>query len=209
MKSFSSFKIQNDAVDHHNSWDHISATEKKLGDHYATGNYSPKQIQAVADYKMQSSHVNKSLRSHSGTDLYKTMPKKHYDIQHHLHAAIAKGPGLAEPLDVYHGTTRGFHAKPNADGTVTTHGFTSTSLDPGVARMFSGNPATPKAHVLRFKLPTGYKKGMYIDHLNHGHHGDDMGKEHEYILAHDQKWKPGAQYTIGSGHIVTEMHPHE
>lgn len=195
MIRFASFQASlNEDIDElHN---HLSA-------HYDVSRYAPREVAAIKTYTDHSENVNKSIRKHAGTNLYKTMPKKHYDIQDGVHSAIARGPALTRPLDVYHGTPSSFHKKVDADGTITTHGLTSTSLSINTARQFTGPKYTSKANILHFKIPAGYKKGIYIQHISS--HYDD---EREYLLAHDQKWKVGKTYTTVSGHNVTELHPH-
>lgn len=202
MKSFKTYTAQIDEYEKHSTAEHVNEKHQELSAHYDTSRYTPKEKAAVYDYTHNSTNVNKSLRKHAGSDLYKTLPKKHYDIQAGIHSIIAKGPGLAKPLEVYHGTPHGFHTQGDV---VTTHGFTSTSLNSNTAEWFSGGKGK---HVLKFKLPAGYKGGVYIDHMKRVNDAL-LGNEHEYVLGHNQKWRRGDQYTTPSGHTVTELHPHE
>jgi hypothetical protein len=68
-----------------------------------------------------------------------------------------------------------------------TPAFTSTSLDPEKASIFTSQEYSKtgnnRRHIIHFKLPEGYKGGKYI--ANNAH----LSGEKEFLLKPNQKWK--------------------
>lgn len=123
----------------------------------------------------------------------------------HLQNAIGKTNPLSEPLSVFSGVDRKHRTSSSAfsgfkKGEIYhTPSYTSTSLKPSVALKFAGSHLSKdkpngRRHILHFKLPKGYDKGLYIANNATPHNQ----KEKEFLLAPDQKWKV-TNHTIAKG----------
>jgi hypothetical protein len=180
--------------------------------------YNDNEKEAINDYSSElhqsDANVNKALLEHhmdrfSGHTPESYMKSKNLHTEHriykHLNSAIDKSPPLNRNLVTYSGTGEWNVSKENSidehNNIIHTPAFTSTSLDPEVATGFIKESFPPEkdhndnkhyhSNMLVFHLPKGYKKGIYIDHMNmhHGELGFPDDREYEYTLKPNQKWK--------------------
>lgn len=164
-------------------------------------------LKHIAAYTAASHGVNHALiKEHS-----KHPRTEHTEAQlkraEHLSAAIQHhGTGLPEEVHTYSGVSldHAEHLKKAAKvgGVVHTPAFTSTSIDPDRAQGFSAvknNGGEVSAgrfrgsadrHILHFKLPKGYKKGVYVGHVSHA------SSERELLLDKGQHWKVAAHKVV-------------
>lgn len=152
---------------------------------------SNRGVAALRHYTDDSKHINREIRKayNSGKSFGEVLSTKNDRTRIHLDHAISKTKPLKSSTHVYHGTTVD-PRKDTHNGVWTNKNYTSTTLNPSHTHYFRNSE---KGHIIHFHLPKGSKHGLYADALNR----TDVGEpEHEYILAHGQKWKH-----VGSEHV--------
>lgn len=111
---------------------------------------------------------------------------KHEDRSTRLSESIkAHGAPLDQAHHVYSGL-KGFNPREhfeNNNGVIHTPAFTSTSINPHMAKDFAYTGKHEEQHILHFELPAGYAKGAYMEHHSMHPH------EQEYLLDKGQSWK--------------------
>lgn len=131
----------------------------------------------------------------------------------------------AKPLErdghFYSGTSLDMKKLVGIGSTFHTPAFTSTSTSMNMSRAFGGRIGAPKLydkHIIHFKLPKGYNKGMVLGPASR------YPEEDEYLLDKDQTWRVighkrvnivnfgnksiGVSTNLGRHHIWT-VEPHE
>ena len=183
----------------------LSIFKKALTDagdqHYrmpATPNLTMEEKIALNNYTSEtldaSYLVNYPLLGHDVTGTPHHESRKHIvdHINKHLPSAMAKAAPLTEEVHAYSGLKR-FNPSKHFDaagGIVHTPSYTSTTIRPDIVNSFAGVHPNNEKHILHFKLPIGYKRGLYItDH-------SDVPAEHEYLLDKGQKWRLVGKQTV-------------
>lgn len=176
---------------------------------------------AIRSYTEESLGVNHHLIT--GTPMYDDGSGSSLnDLHPHIQSAMKKMPPLKEPLSVFSGTDKKLGSQIKLGSVLHTPAYTSTSVKAGVASSFAKQSKTVKStgpnyqvpmrrHLMHFKLPEGYNKGMYIgDNAVHGN-----ASEREFLLDHNQKWKvtgheahPGKNYLMGVHNIQKKIYTH-
>jgi hypothetical protein len=100
-------------------------------------------------------------------------------LDHEAH--VYSGLGSFDPRKKFH----------EGNGVIHMPAFVSSSLNPHIARGFAykqdnwndNSSFQHETHIMHFKLPQGYKKGVYMNNVS------VTPGEHEYLLDKGQKWK--------------------
>jgi hypothetical protein len=167
---------------HEFSYDHqdVERQHKQLVTQHRIPSKDEDAVQQIKDYTAGSSKVNRSLIK-PGLFSFGNGPAKKLSgvigkytkpLQHDTH--VYSGLSNFDPSDHFR----------KGKGTIHLPAFTSTSLHPSVALNFAPHdPETGISHIIHFHLPTGYKKGLYIDGRSH------VRGEREMLLDKGQTWK--------------------
>lgn len=191
----------------------------------------------LRSYCYGSNHINTALLDHhAGKHIPDhEHPAFHRDLEH-ADKVSASLNHHATPLEseghMYSGISQEHAEHLKEGGVFKTPAFTSTSISPSQAIRFA-KPKTPAAkvdgndiksadhrHVIHFKLPKGYKKGVYVAGIS------AAPGESEYLLDKGQHWKvTGKKVThqsnvsmrdsgVGKVHLKQHIHvwtvePHE
>ena len=137
-------------------------------------------------------HDGKSKDNQISNEIIEDNIRRHaHNLSDHIEKNAAP---LDKDYDVYSGIrnwdiTKTIDEHPHK--LLTSRAFLSTTLDPAGAHMRSHNPLgnrpEPDRHILHFKLPKGYNKGIYVE--NHNPAGPDVGEEYEYLIDRNTKWQ--------------------
>jgi len=170
-----------------------------------TGNH----IGALQHYTDDSKNINKQIRKayNEGKHPSEVLSTKNDRTRIRLDHAITKTKPLNSSVHVYHGVSVD-PRKDTHDKVWMNKNYTSTSLNPQHAAEFSGK--AHGGHVIHFHLAKGSKHGIYADGLNRSQ--VTMDPEHEYILAHGQKWKHVGSEEVKHEHSSYTLHhmiPHK
>lgn len=191
----------------HNVFDHHTELAKDAPKNDGLEN---EHTAALRGYTHGSFGMNEALlKKHSGAEIH-DMFKPHHEGElaqgEKVSAAIAHhAKPLTRETHVYSGiSTEHADLIKNGGGVVHTPAFTSTSISPNQAHRFAKQShitsttdettrtydAKYDKHVLHFKLPAGYKKGVYVAPISPSHH------EAEYLLDKGQHWKVTGKKTV-------------
>jgi len=175
------------AESHH---DRMHAAFKEVGNDFRNINSQHHHhAKTLNEYTDESYPINMVLisghnGSHDSSFVTKQTDRISRAIQHYSkpldhEAHVYSGLGHFDPTD---------HFK-REGGKIHLPAFTSTSIDPSIAKGFSQHHFTPgdnkqtHRHVLHFHLPEGFNKGAYVHGASH------VGYEKEYLLDRGQSWK--------------------
>lgn len=178
-----------------NPYDRNDPTHVALTTHHdlnAVKKNHPKTYNAIQEYSKASKELNEDMvgahREMKTPEFTKKRSEKIHNGLRHYFDDLSRPTDI--PVEVYSGT--GVHDPEETfktnKGTLHTPSYTSTSINKNTAYKFANaqgkeGEATKGLHIVKFNIPNGYKKGLYIGH--HSHRAD----ENELLLDKGQTWK--------------------
>lgn len=177
--------------------------DEHLRDNHSIEENDEDGVEHIAHYTESSAFINRHELDNKPYEKLSRYEKEAHKLSKNISDTIQKhAKPLTEPLNVYSGLTYN-PTKQIENKIFKTPAFTSASIDYKTASAFSQLDTTDDNahHIAHFKLPVGYKKGIYADPYS------ATSGEMEFLLDKGQKWKHIRSYSkINKNKLKTAIH---